>query len=64
MAPAGTPRTLLLQLNKEVLEIVQAPETRELLATMALTPVPLPLDAVQERLTREFDKWQRQVSAR
>lgn len=61
MAPAGTPLQILTQLNKEVLAVVQIPETREVLTTMALSPVLLPLDGVQQRLTRDFDKWQKLI---
>lgn len=39
-APAGTPRELVARLNREIGRIMQTPETRALLASMAAEPVP------------------------
>jgi tripartite-type tricarboxylate transporter receptor subunit TctC len=39
-APAGTPRDIVARLNREIGRIMQTPETRTLLATMAAEPVP------------------------
>ena len=64
LAPSATPRPVLVQLNKEVLGAVQVPETRDFFAKMALRAVPLQLDGAQERLTREFDKWEKFAASR
>ena len=39
-APAGTPRGLVMRLNREITRIMQTPETRALLTNMAAEPAP------------------------
>ena len=40
MRPAGTPREIVTRLNREIGRIMQTPDTRTLLASMAAEPVP------------------------
>jgi tripartite-type tricarboxylate transporter receptor subunit TctC len=39
-APAGTPRDIVARLNREIGRIMQTPETRAMLSSMAAEPVP------------------------
>ena len=39
-APAGTPRAIVTRLNREIVRIMQTPETRTLLTAMAAEPAP------------------------
>ena len=40
MAPAGTPKAIVAQLNREIVAALGSPEMRERLLAMSLNPLP------------------------
>lgn len=57
-APAGTPREIIARLNREIGRIMQMPETRALLSTMAAEPIPpMSPEAFAARNTRERERF-------
>jgi len=57
-APAGTPREIIARLNREIGRIMQMPETRALLLTMADEPIPpMSPEAFAARNTRERERF-------
>ncbi|AZG15536.1 MULTISPECIES: tripartite tricarboxylate transporter substrate binding protein [Cupriavidus] len=58
-APARTPKAALERMQKEIHEIVMAPDMKEILAEQAATPVAQPVDAFNEQVKKDFAFWQR-----
>jgi len=57
-APAGTPREIIARLNRDIGRIMQNPETRALLLTMAAEPIPpMSPEAFAARNTRERERF-------
>lgn len=56
-APAGTPRPILEQLSKDIVEGAQQPEERQHLETAGLEVRPLGLAAFEEFTQKELAKW-------
>ena len=63
LAPAGTPRPIVTRLNAEIVRIMQAPEMKERLATMATEPVTSTPEAFAELIRQEIVKWGKVVRA-
>jgi tripartite-type tricarboxylate transporter receptor subunit TctC len=57
LAPAGTPRTIVVRLNAELLKIMHAPETKERLAGMATDPLTSTPEEFAAYLKQEIAKW-------
>jgi tripartite-type tricarboxylate transporter receptor subunit TctC len=57
LAPAGTPRSIVLRLNAELLRIMHAPETKERLAGMATDPLTSTPEEFAAYLRQEIAKW-------
>jgi tripartite-type tricarboxylate transporter receptor subunit TctC len=57
-APSGTPREIIARLNREIGRIMQMPETRTLLLTMAAEPIPqMSPETFAARNTRERERF-------
>ena len=57
-APAGTPRAIVTRLNREIARIMQTPETRAVLASMAAEVVPpMTAEAFAARNRRERERF-------
>ncbi len=61
--PAGTPPAILTALNKAVVESLDTPEMKELFVSLGMSAITEPLDAVNARMVKEFDKWEAVVKA-
>ena len=57
LAPAGTPRPIVTRLNSEIVGVMQSPEMKERLATMATEPVTSTPEEFAELIRREIVKW-------
>lgn len=58
-APAKTPRAALERMQKEVHDIVMAPDMKEILAEQAATPVAQSVDQFNAEVKTDFAAWQR-----
>jgi len=61
MAPAGTPRPVLEQLNAEVTKIIQAPDVKEAWAKQGAQPMGMSIDQFDKFLRQEIVKWAKVV---
>ena len=57
-APSATPRETLLKLNGDLAAALQAQDGRDQFLALGLTTLPESLERVNERVTREFIKWE------
>jgi tripartite-type tricarboxylate transporter receptor subunit TctC len=57
LAPAGTPRAIVTRLNAEIVAVVQSPEMKDRLATMATEPMTSTPDEFADLIRREIVKW-------
>lgn len=62
-APAGTPKTILATIHREVIGILTLPQTREALATQGAEPMPTTPEAFAGFLDREISKWRNVISS-
>jgi len=62
LAPAGTPREIVMRLNKEVNALLQLPEIREAFAKQGLTPVVDRPERLGELVEHELSRWNRVVA--
>jgi tripartite-type tricarboxylate transporter receptor subunit TctC len=57
LAPAGTPRGVVSRLNAEIVRVVQSPEMKERLATMATEPMTSTPEEFADLIRQEIVKW-------
>jgi tripartite-type tricarboxylate transporter receptor subunit TctC len=62
-APANTPRAIVNRINREVVDILRLPETREILARQGAEPIPSTPEAFVGFLEREISKWGKVISS-
>jgi tripartite-type tricarboxylate transporter receptor subunit TctC len=63
LAPAGTPREIVLKLQQEIARIVQLPEIRERLVGLGVEPVGNTPEQFGEYIRSEIAKWAKVVKA-
>lgn len=63
LAPAGTPREIVVKLNAEINALLAAPDVREILARQGLTPVGGGPSLLADMIESELKRWPRVVSA-
>jgi len=56
--PAGTPAPIVAQINKDIAEIMAAPEVKQTLSTQAIEARSSTPDALRDRIAQEIDLWQ------
>ncbi|MEW6451218.1 MAG: tripartite tricarboxylate transporter substrate binding protein [Pseudomonadota bacterium] len=56
--PTGTPAPIVAQLNKDIAEIMAAPEVKQTLSTQAIEARSSTPDALRDRIAQEIDLWQ------
>lgn len=61
IAPAGTPRPVIEQLNREIARIVHAPDVKERLEGLGFDPVASSVEAFAQYLRTESVKWAKVV---
>ena len=57
IAPAGTPRSIIDRISKDVAEIIRQPMLREKLATQLMEPVASSPDELRARMNGEIERW-------
>ncbi len=57
LAPAQTPREIVVKLNAEIAKVLRAPDVKELLASSGVDPAPTSPEEFGTYLKSEFDKW-------
>jgi tripartite-type tricarboxylate transporter receptor subunit TctC len=57
LAPAQTPREIVVKLNAEIAKVLRAPDVKELLASSGVDPAPTSPEEFGTYLKGEFDKW-------
>ena len=57
IAPAGTPRSIIDRISKDVAEIIRQPMLREKLATQLMEPVGSSPDELRARMNGEIERW-------
>ena len=62
LAPAGTPREIVMRLNQEVAKIVQMPDVQQRMHTMGIVPVSNTPEEFQGLIDTEIPQW-RQLAA-
>ena len=62
-APAGTPRTVVALLNKEVNAVLQMPDVRDKLQSQGIVITGGSVEAVERQIPREMDKWAQVVKS-
>jgi tripartite-type tricarboxylate transporter receptor subunit TctC len=63
LAPAGTPQTVIVLLNREIVKAVNLPQVRERFATFSLEAVPSTPAEFRKVLSDELKKWAEVVKA-
>ena len=61
MAPAGTPRPVLEQINAEVNKVINAPEVKENWGKQGAVPMGMPVDEFGKFLREDVQKWSKLV---
>ncbi len=61
IAPRGTPRAIVIQINRDIARIVQAPDTKLRLTSQGFDPVGNTPDAFEKYLRSESAKWAKVV---
>jgi tripartite-type tricarboxylate transporter receptor subunit TctC len=57
LAPANTPRAIVERLNKDIVEVLRRPETRERLLALGSEPAPTSPQQFSQFIRSERDKW-------
>ena len=57
VAPAGTPQAIVARLNREIVDIVRAPELREKLLTEGAEPMTDTPEHFAAYIRSEIEKW-------
>jgi tripartite-type tricarboxylate transporter receptor subunit TctC len=63
LAPAGTPRGVVAQLNAEINKVLANPETREFLLREGAEPAPMSPDAFGAVLRGDIERWKKVAKA-
>jgi tripartite-type tricarboxylate transporter receptor subunit TctC len=61
VAPAGTPREIVMKLNQEILRVLKTPEFRERLVADAIEPIGTPPEQFGVYIRSELVKWSKVV---
>jgi tripartite-type tricarboxylate transporter receptor subunit TctC len=61
LAPAGTPRDIVVRLNGEIVRLLRSPEVQASFAAAGVEPVPRSPEEFGAYVRSEFEKWRRVV---
>jgi tripartite-type tricarboxylate transporter receptor subunit TctC len=62
MVPAGTPRGVIVRLNREITTILDSPTVKERLLALGAEPWPTTPEKAQEYVTAEVARWSRIIA--
>ena len=57
LAPAGTPRDIVLRLNSEIAKVMSAPDTKKALYDAGVEPTPSTPEAMTDYMVKDMDRW-------
>lgn len=57
LAPAGTPRDIVLRLNSEIAKVMSAPDTQKALYDAGVEPTPSTPEAMADYMVKDMDRW-------
>ena len=63
LAPARTPKAIVLRLNTEIVKVIEAPDVRERFLSQGLTPVTSTPQEFAELIKAERPKWAKAANA-
>lgn len=63
MAPAGTPRDLVMKLNTEAIKALNSPDVREKLMAQGLIPAPMSPEQLGQFIREDYERWARVIKA-
>jgi tripartite-type tricarboxylate transporter receptor subunit TctC len=63
MAPAGTPRDLVMKLNTEALKALNSPDVRDKLMAQGLIPAPMSPEQLGQFIREDYERWARVIKA-
>jgi len=61
VAPTGTPGAIVTRLNREITELLSAPEIKSALAAQGLEVEPGPPEALANRIRTDLEKWRKVI---
>lgn len=57
LAPAGTPKDIVVRLNSEIAKVMSAPDTQKALYDAGVEPTPSTPEAMAEHMVKDMDRW-------
>ncbi len=63
MAPAGTPRDLVMKLNTEAIKALNSPDVRDKLMAQGLIPAPMSPEQLGQFIREDYERWARVIKA-
>ena len=63
VAPAGTPRDVIMKLNAEINRVLKEPDVRDKLVSMGMTPVGGTPDELGAHIRKQVEMWTRVIKA-
>ena len=63
MAPAGTPRDLVMRLNTEAIKALNSPDVRDKLMAQGLIPAPMSPEQLGQFIREDYERWARVIKA-
>ncbi|MDO9276984.1 MAG: tripartite tricarboxylate transporter substrate binding protein [Polaromonas sp.] len=57
LAPAGTPRDIVLRLNSEIAKVMSAPDTQKALYDAGVEPTPSTPEAMADYMAKDMERW-------
>jgi tripartite-type tricarboxylate transporter receptor subunit TctC len=57
LAPAGTPRDIVLRLNSEIAKVMSAPDTKKALYDAGVEPMPSTPEAMADYMVKDMERW-------
>jgi tripartite-type tricarboxylate transporter receptor subunit TctC len=57
LAPAGTPRDIVVRLNSEIAKVMSAPETKKALYDAGVEPTPSTPEAMADYMVKDMERW-------
>lgn len=63
MAPAGTPRDLIMRLNTEAIKALNSPDVRDKLMAQGLIPAPMSPEQLGQFIREDYERWGKVIKA-
>ena len=63
MAPAGTPRDIIMRLNSDAIKALAAPDVKEKLMAQGLIPTPMTPEQLGQFIREDYERWAKVIKA-